>query len=191
MSRIFIGVDAQVDFIDGALANKDAQNTVVMLNRAANDAREKDFDINWTLDTHGNPAEYGETLEGRLLPVPHCERDTPGWQLHEAIEAEADDPVFEKPTFGSIEMLNSMIMDNEVEPIELIVIGGYCTDICVVSNALLLRAGLPNTKIVFLKFASAGTTPYAHDAATEVMKSCQIFVAETYSEYKELLDDLD
>lgn len=137
MSRIFIGVDAQVDFIDGSLANKDAQNTVVMLNRAANDAREKDFDINWTLDTHGNPAEYGETLEGRMLPVPHCERDTPGWQLHSAIEAEADDPVFEKPTFGSIEMLNSMMMDNDVEPIEVIVIGGYCTDICVVSNALL------------------------------------------------------
>lgn len=191
MSRIFIGVDAQVDFINGALANPEAQNRVANLSCAANDARAKGFDINWTMDTHGNPAEYGETLEGRMLPVPHCEKGTPGWELHSAIEAEADDPVFEKPTFGSLEMLNSMMMDDDIEPIECIVIGGYCTDICVISNALLLRAGLPNTKIIFLKFASAGTTKEAHEAATTVMKSCQIMVAETYTEYKDLLDTLD
>lgn len=191
MSRIFIGVDAQVDFIDGVLGSAEAQNSVVMLNRAANDAREKGFDINWTLDTHPDADEYSKTLEGTMLPVPHCEKDSSGWQLHSAIEADADDAVYEKPTFGSLEMLNSMIIDNEIEPIECIVIGGYCSDICVISNALLLRAGLPNTKIIFLKFASAGSTPFAHDCATTVMKSCQISVAETYSEYKELLDSMD
>lgn len=191
MSRIFIGVDAQADFIDGVLGSPEAQNTVVMLNQAANDARSKGFDINWTLDTHGSAEEYDETLEGKMLPVPHCQKNSDGWKLHSAIEADGGDAVFEKPTFGSLEMLNSMIIDDDIEPIECIVIAGYCTDICVVSNALLLRAGLPNTKIVFLKFASAGSTPYAHDCATQVMKSCQIQVAETYTEYKELLDSLD
>lgn len=190
MSRIFIGIDGQVDFIDGALPNIEAQNNVAVFNQAQKDAREKGFDINWTFDTH-QAKSYMETLEGIKLPVLHCVKGQPGWELHPTLEAEADDPCFEKPTFGSIEMLNSMMMDDDIEPIELIVMCGYDTDICGVSNALLLRAGLPNTRIYWLAFASAGTTSENQAAALAVMKSCQIDVLENYSEYKELLNSLD
>lgn len=190
MSRIFIGIDGQVDFIDGALSNPEAQNNVATFNQAQEDARDKGFDINWTFDTH-DAKTYLTTLEGQNLPVVHCVKGTPGWNLHPTLKAEADDPAFEKPTFGSIEMLNSMMMDNDIEPIEVIVMCGYCTDICGISNALLLRAGLPNTRIVWLAFASAATSPMAQDAALTVMKSCQIEVLDNYSEYKALLDSLN
>lgn len=189
MSRIFIGIDGQVDFIDGALPNPEAQNNVAVLNQAQKDARDKDFDINWTFDTHDD--DYPTTLEGQKLSIVHCKFGTPGWELHPTIEAEADDQAFCKPTFGSIEMLNTMMMDNDIEPIELIVMGGYDTDICGVSNALLLRAGLPNTRIYWLAFASAATTPENQAAALAVMRACQIDVLEKYSDYKALLDSLD
>lgn len=191
MSRIYIGIDAQKDFVDGALPNTAAQNNVVVLNQTQKDARDKGFDINWTFDTHLSKPAYMASLEGKKLPIPHCIKGTPGWDLHPAIEAEADDPSFEKPTFGSIEMLNSMMMDDDIEPIELIVMAGYDTDICGISNALLLRAGLPNTRIYWLAFASAASSEDNQVAALNVMRACQIDVIETYSEYKELLDSLD
>lgn len=189
MSKIFIGIDGQKDFVDGALPNTEAQNNIVLMNQAQNDARKHDFDINWTLDTHG--ADYMDTLEGKMLPIPHCIKGTPGWELHEALEAEADDPVFEKPTFGSVEMLNSMILDNDCEPIEVIVMCGYDTDICGISNALLLRAGLPDVPIYWLAFASAASSPDNQIAALNVMRACQIQVIETYAEYKALLKQFD
>lgn len=188
MSKIFIGIDGQVDFITGALPNTDAQNNVVLFNQAQKKARDNGFDINWTLDTHGK--DYNDSLEGKMLPIPHCIKGTPGWDLHSALEAEADDPVFEKPTFGSIEMLNTMIMDNDIEPIEVIVMCGYCTDICGISNALLLRAGLPNTRIVWLAFASAASSPDNQIAALNVMRACQVEVIETYAEYEKFLKSL-
>lgn len=189
MSRIFIGIDAQVDFITGALPNTEAQSNVVLLNQAQKDARNKDFDINWTFDTHDEG--YAKTLEGQKLPIPHCIKGTPGWELHGAIEAEADDQTYEKPTFGSLDLLNSMIMEDECEPIELIVMGGYDTDICGISNALLLRAGLPNTRIVWLAFASAASSPDNQIAALNVMLANQIEVIDTYADYQKLLETLD
>lgn len=189
MSRIFIGIDPQVDFINGNLPNTEAQSNVVLLNQAQKDARYKDFDINWTMDTHGD--DYADTLEGKKLPIAHCIKGTPGWELHGAIEAEADDHVFEKPTFGSLDLLNHMILENECEPIEVIVMGGYDTDICGVSNALLLRAGLPNTRIVWLSFASAASSPDNQIAALNVMLACQIEVIDTYADYQKLLETLD
>lgn len=187
MSRIFIAIDCQKDFIDGALPNREAQSNVVLANQAQNDARRKGFDINWTLDTHG--ADYPDTLEGAKLPIPHCIKNSPGWQFHDAVEPEADDPVFEKPTFGSVEMLNSMILDNDCEPIEAIIMCGYDTDICGISNALMLRAGLPNTPIYWLAFASAGSTSDNQIAALNVMLACQIEVIDTYAQYKALLEN--
>lgn len=189
MSKIFIGIDAQRDFIDGALPNTEAQNNVVLLNQASIDARNNEFDVIWTQDTHG--VDYLKTLEGEKLPVPHCVIGTPGWDLHPAIEAEASDNTYDKPTFGSLDLLNDLMLDNDAEPIEVIVMAGYCTNICGVSNALLLRAGLPNTHIYWLAFASAATSYEDQVAALRVMRSCQIDVIETYSEYKELLKKLD
>lgn len=191
MSRIFIGIDGQVDFINGALANTEAQSNVVLLNQASKDCRDKDFDVKWTQDTHGNAAEYSGTLEGKMLPIHHCEKGTPGWELHPTLEAEYEDTVYEKPTFGSLDMLNDMILDNEAEPIEVIVMGGYCTDICGISNALLLRAGLPNTRIVWLAFASAASSPDNQIAALNVMRACQVEVIENYAQFKELLGALN
>lgn len=190
MSKIFIGIDAQVDFIDGALPNPEAQNNVIILNQAMRFARDKGMDIMWTLDTHGTPEAYAKTLEGKKLPVPHCHKGTPGWNFHHNIEADGDDPCFEKNTFGSVEMLNSFMLDNDIEPIEAIFLGGYDTDICVVSNALLLRAGLPDVPIYCLAFASAGTTPEAHQAALTVMKSCQIDIIDSYPEYEQIVNGL-
>lgn len=94
MSRIFIGIDGQVDFIDGALPNSEAQNNVAVFNQAQKDARAKGFDINWTFDTH-KAKSYCGTLEGIKLPVLHCVKGQPGWNLHPTLEAEADDPCFE------------------------------------------------------------------------------------------------
>lgn len=186
MSKIFIGIDAQVDFIDGALPNTAAQTNVVLLNQAQKDARDHDFDVMWTLDTHDNT--YMDTLEGKKLPIPHCIYGTPGYELHPTIEAEACDATYVKHTFGSLDLLNDMMLDNDAEPIDVIVAGGYCTDICGVSNMLLLRAGLPNTRIVWLAFASAASSDDNQIAALNVMRACQIDVIETYSEYKELLE---
>lgn len=188
MSKIFIGIDCQTDFIDGALANTEAMNNVVYVNQAQKDCRSAGFDINWTFDTHDE--NYSKTLESKMVP-PHTMRNTAGWGLHPSIEAEANDASFQKPTFGSLEMLNSMMLDDEIEKIDIIVMCGYDTDICGVSNALLLRAGLPNTRIVWLSFASAASSPNNQIAALNVMLANQIEVIDTYDEFKKLLASLD
>lgn len=188
MSKIYIGVDCQVDFIDGALANTEAANNVVYVNQTQKDCRDAGFDINWTFDTHSE--DYPNTLESKMVPI-HTQLNTYGWMLHPSIEAEADDGSFLKSTFGSLEMLNSMMLDDEIEKIDIIVMCGYDTDICGVSNALLLRAGLPNTRIVWLSFASAASSPNNQIAALNVMLANQIEVIDTYDEFKKLLASLD
>lgn len=185
MSKIFIGIDGQVDFINGTLSNGEAQNNVVLMGYAAKRARDNGFDVMWTMDTHGE--DYLDTLEGKMLPIKHCIKGSKGWELHRSLEADADDAVFEKPTFGSLDMLNSMIVDNEIEPIDLIIMCGYCTDICGISNALLLRAGLPNTRIVWLAFASAASAPGHQEAALTTMRACQIEVIENVEDFEALV----
>ena len=170
---ILIAVDLQKDFIDGALGTREAEAIVPTAAARIRELREAGAEIYATLDTHEK--DYMQTREGRKLPVPHCIRGTEGWQLNPAIrEALGDCVTVEKPTFGSVrlqEMLRDRIGAEEDVTIELL---GLCTDICVVSNALLLKAAFPEAEIRVNSACCAGVTPEKHRAALETMASCQI-----------------
>ena len=171
--KILIAVDLQNDFIDGALGTKEAETIVPAAAARIREWREAGAEIFATLDTH--EANYMETREGKKLPVPHCIRGTEGWQLNPVIrEALGDCTIVEKPTFGSVrlpELVREKIGSGEGATIELI---GLCTDICVVSNALLLKAAFPEAEIQVRSNCCAGVTPEKHRAALETMASCQI-----------------
>ena len=171
MKRFLVVVDMQKDFVDGALGTAEA---VAIVPAVAEKIRGFDGEIFATLDTHA--ADYMQTNEGRHLPVPHCIRGTDGWQLDKAVAAALDErgytPV-EKITFGSVDLprLLAERAAGEEFTVELI---GLCTDICVVSNALLLKAHFPEADIAVDAACCAGVTPQAHAAALATMQSCQI-----------------
>lgn len=172
MRNILVVVDMQKDFIDGALGTKEAQAIVEPVI-----AKMKSYDksdIYVTRDTHG--ADYLNTAEGRKLPVVHCVKGTEGWQLHPDIEALADaSHIMDKPTFGSVALMELLRRENEKEPLA-IELAGLCTDICVVSNALLLKAAMPEAEIRVDAGCCAGVTPESHQAALATMEMCQITV---------------
>ena len=171
MKKFLIIVDMQKDFVDGALGTKEA---CAIVPAAAEKIKGFDGEIFVTFDTHFE--NYMETAEGKKLPVPHCIKGTDGWKLDKdiaaALEAKRYTPV-EKYTFGSVklpEMIKQAAGDDDLT-VELI---GLCTDICVISNALLLKANFPEAAIAVDEKCCAGVTPEKHDAAIETMKSCQI-----------------
>lgn len=173
MEKILIVVDMQKDFVDGALGTKEAE---AIVDRAAEKIKNFDGRIFATLDTH--QSDYLETAEGRKLPVAHCMKGTEGWELNETIAgalAGKNYKTIEKITFGSTDLAEEIgkILEEEEAQIELI---GLCTDICVVSNALLLKAYFPETAISVDAGCCAGVTPKTHEAALETMKMCQIDV---------------
>ena len=168
MQDILIVVDMQNDFIDGALGTKEAEMIVpaVVEKIAAFDG-----DVVYTRDTHGE--RYLETAEGKKLPVIHCVKDTPGWQIHPEVYAAGAGKtaaVIDKPTFGSAE-LGAFAIAGNYDAIELV---GLCTDICVISNALYLKAHLWETPIAVWKDCCAGVTPDSHANALNAMTMCQI-----------------
>ncbi len=174
MDRILIIVDMQKDFVDGALGTKEA---VEAARRAASKISGFQGRIIATLDTHGQ--DYLDTAEGKKLPVPHCIKGTAGWELHETVrQALSGKPyqAIEKETFGSVRLAQELSKAWQDEPFEAELIG-LCTDICVVSNALLLKAYLPQMRITVDAACCAGVTPKTHEAALETMKMCQIEVA--------------
>jgi len=172
MKNILIVVDMQNDFVDGSLGSDEA---VSILNNAVEKIANFDGKIFATLDTHDE--NYLNTLEGQNLPVEHCIKGTYGWKLNKQIFnalSNKDYILVEKPTFGSMDLINhiSNILDIETDiSIELI---GLCTDICVISNALLLKANFYETPIYVDASACAGTTHKSHQDALNSMKSCQI-----------------
>lgn len=173
MKKVLVVVDMQNDFVDGALGTKEA---VGIVENVVNKIKNFDGKILATLDTHGN--NYMETSEGKKLPVPHCIRMTNGWLLNEKVMmalSDKDYKTIEKKTFGSTKLVNEIrrIKGNEDVEIEFV---GLCTDICVVSNALLLKAYFPEVKMIVDASCCAGVTPEAHNAALATMKSCQIDV---------------
>ena len=171
--KILVAVDLQNDFIDGALGTKEAQAIVPFAARRIREMREAGAEVFATLDTHED--DYMQTQEGWKLPVPHCIRGTDGWQLNTLIrEALGDYIPVEKPSFGSTrlpELIRERTGRGDNMTIELL---GLCTDICVVSNALYLKAALPETPISCDASCCAGVTPAKHEAALETMRSCQI-----------------
>ena len=172
--NILIVVDMQHDFVDGSLGTPEAQAIVSKV-----DYRIKSGyfdDVYYTFDTHYN--NYDETLEGQKLPVKHCQFSSLGWSLATKNLPFDDNHAIKKETFGFLkwdEVLPIGYFDEEPD-IKSITIVGLCTDICVISNALILRAMFPNTPIICDASCCAGTTPEAHKAALTVMKSCQIDV---------------
>lgn len=166
MSKVLIVIDMQNDFVTGALGSTMAQEIVPKVVERVNKAVTDGDYLIFTKDTHFD--DYMETLEGEKLPIPHCIKDSEGWEIIPQLKENVTN-VIEKYTFGSIFSLPGAVAS--VEEIELI---GVCTDICVVSNALVLRAYYPNKKITINSKCCAGTSIEAHESALSVMKSCQI-----------------
>lgn len=174
--KILIVVDMQNDFIDGALGTAEAQAIVPAVAERIRRCREEGWSLIATLDTHGE--NYMDTPEGKKLPVPHCIKGTHGWQLNAEIAAALGDDgmLVEKPTFGSTQLpwlLADLTQDAAHVRIELL---GLCTDICVVSNALLLKAHFTEADIAVRRSCCAGVTPATHEAALATMGCCQIDV---------------
>lgn len=173
MKKFLIVVDMQRDFVNGALGTPEAEAIVPAV--AAKIAG-FEGDIFVTLDTHDE--NYMETSEGKRLPVPHCIKGTDGWQLdgriYKALEGKRVISV-EKPTFGSVRL--PRLIEEEAAGDELsIELCGLCTDICVVSNALLLKAHFPEAPITVDASCCAGVTPASHTAALDTMRSCQVTI---------------
>ena len=173
MKHFLIVVDMQKDFVDGSLGSQEAREIVP---RVADKILNFDGQIFATLDTHSQ--NYLQTAEGRSLPVPHCIKGTPGWMLDDEIAAALEQKnvtKVEKLTFGSVLLPRLLYQAANGEPftVELV---GLCTDICVVSNALMLKANFPEMEISVDSACCAGVTPESHAAALTTMRSCQIRV---------------
>jgi len=170
--KVLIVVDMQNDFISGSLGTKEAERIVP---NVVHKIRNFDGRVICTRDTHQE--EYLLSQEGTKLPVPHCVRGTRGWELQPEIAKLAGDYIIDKPTFGSAKLGEILKEQHEnKEPIESIELVGLCTDICVISNALLLKAFLPEVPIFVDASCCAGVTPESHKQALEAMKMCQITI---------------
>lgn len=172
MKNVLIVVDMQKDFVDGALGTSEA---IGIVENVVAKIQEFDGDLIATYDTHGE--NYMDTQEGKKLPIPHCIKGTDGWKLNKKVQEALDKKSYVevyKPTFGSVDLVEIIRKyDEENTKIQLI---GLCTDICVVSNALLLKANFPEMHISVDATCCAGVTPEKHLAALETMRSCQIEV---------------
>ena len=170
MNQAYVIIDMQNDFIDDALGTKEAQAVVPRI-EAKIVASKKDTsvstDLIFTQDTHGE--NYLDTQEGQKLPVPHCIKDTKGWNIcRQLLPYTLFATILEKPTFGSTDLIA------ETAEYDRIVLMGVCTDICVISNAMLLKAFCPEKEICVDASCCAGVTPESHARALEAMKMCQI-----------------
>lgn len=169
MQDILIVVDMQNDFIDGSLGTAEA---VAIVPKVAEKIRGFRGRVLFTRDTHH--ADYMDSLEGKNLPVVHCVEGTEGWQLREEIAALCQTQPIDKPAFGSTRLGEILRGLDALEPIASVTLVGLCTDICVISNALLVKAYLPETPVTVDAACCAGVTPASHRNALEAMKLCQI-----------------
>lgn len=168
MSKILVVVDMQNDFIDGALGTAEAQAIVPYVKQVI-----ENFDgkVYFTRDTHFE--NYMETQEGKNLPVPHCIKGTDGWQICPELDALRKTEAIDKLTFGSKELVAVLAAEEKLESVTFV---GLCTDICVISNAMVVKAFYPELPLAVDAKACAGVTPESHKRALEAMKVCQIKV---------------
>lgn len=166
MSKLLLVIDMQNDFIDGALGTKEAVAIVPYVKEVI-----ENFDgkVLFTRDTHFE--NYMDTQEGHNLPVPHCIKGTEGWEICPELKVLCTEEPIDKITFGSKELPDIVKEMSDLESITLI---GLCTDICVISNAMILKAFYPETPIIIDAKACAGVTPESHQTALNAMKMCQI-----------------
>lgn len=172
MSKMLIVIDMQNDFVDGALGTPEARAIVPKVVDKINNFKGQ---VLYTRDTHTE--DYLETQEGRKLPVPHCIYETEGWELIDELQELSKKPgslIFDKPTFGSMALVGCLKGINQVAAIDELELVGLCTDICVISNALLLKAALPEIRISVDAACCAGVTPESHENALKAMEMCQI-----------------
>lgn len=169
--KILIVVDMQNDFVSMALGTPEAQAIVSNVVEKIDAHRAEKSVVIFTKDTHNG--DYMESLEGQKLPVPHCIACTEGWAIIPEIDTKNDEVILKK-TFGYDDWMG--VIDSLIDDTDEIEICGLCTDICVISNALIIRALYPNMPITVDAKCCAGVTPEKHKAALEVMKSCQIDV---------------
>ncbi len=166
--KLLIVIDMQNDFIDGALGTKEAVKIVANVAEKIREYRESGESVVFTRDTHQK--NYLQTQEGKNLPVVHCVEGSDGWQISEKLEVSGS-KIFNKPSFGSMELVEYVSSLKNLEKVELV---GLCTDICVISNALLLKAKLPEVPLCVDSACCAGVTPESHKNALNAMKMCQI-----------------
>ena len=169
MQKVLVVVDMQNDFIDGALGTKEA---VAIVPGVKEKIENFDGVVLFTRDTH--ETYYLDTQEGKKLPVLHCIRDTEGWQIRSELDALRKTEPIDKETFGSTTLAGELQMLDEDQGIESITFVGLCTDICVISNALLIKASLPEVPIIVDAKCCAGVTPESHENALKAMEVCQI-----------------
>lgn len=172
MNRLLIVVDYQNDFVDGALGFPGAERLAGPIARRIAEYRASGDDVIFTFDTHGS--DYLDTQEGRKLPVPHCLRDTAGWELYGAVAEAArdEDEFFCKPTFPSLE-LGQYLEECEYAQVELC---GLVSHMCVLSNAVIAKAALPEAEIVVDADLTASGDPVLHEKALDVLEGLQVTV---------------
>lgn len=172
--NVLIVVDMQVDFVDGALGTKEA---VEIVPNVVEKIKSYEGEVIYTMDTH--TADYLTTQEGKNLPVEHCIRLTKGWELVPEIkklQVEAESKIFEKDTFGSIGLVEYMKELNGREGLDRVDMVGLCTDICVISNAMLVKTAVPEVPIYVWEACTAGVTEESKENALNAMRVCQIGV---------------
>ena len=165
--KLLVVVDMQNDFIGGVLGTKEAQSILPAVRARIADARKEGEEVAFTRDTHGE--EYLSTQEGKNLPVPHCIAGTAGHEIAAGL-CLAGERVFDKPAFGSIE-LAAYVKERGFAAVELV---GVCTDICVISNALLIKAFCPEAEVCVRAGCCAGVTAQSHQTALAAMRACQV-----------------
>ena len=169
MKKLLIVVDMQNDFTTGTLGSPQAQQIIPNVKAKIESYKRDGNEIIFTRDTHRN--NYLATQEGQFLPVVHCIEGTDGHLITDELDADGCE-IFDKPNFGSLE-LAKQVAGGGYDEIEIC---GLCTDICVVSNAIILKAQLPETKITVDAQCCAGVTDESHNAALLTMKMCQVNV---------------
>ncbi|HPU62518.1 MAG TPA: isochorismatase family cysteine hydrolase [Mobilitalea sp.] len=168
MKKVLIVIDMQNDFIDGALGTKEAIAIVPNVKKKIEEYKKAGHTVIFTRDTHDK--DYLQSQEGKNLPVKHCIKGTGGWAISPQLDT-SDSIIFDKGTFGSVSLMSYLSENYKDAEFEII---GLCTDICVISNALMLKAFLPEAVITVDASCCAGVTPQSHKNALEAMKMCHI-----------------
>ena len=185
--KTLIVIDMQNDFVSGVLGTKEAQAIMPNVKKKIKEYKDLGYKIVFTRDTHHK--DYLDTMEGKFLPVKHCIEGTDGWEISNELDTSIADCIIDKQNFGYVGWVNYLstftygedeeknwLCDLIEECPESIEIVGLCTDICVVSNALILKATYPEVEITVDASCCAGVTPESHNAALLTMKMCQINV---------------
>ena len=170
--KVLFVIDMQADFVTGALANSEAQKIVGSIAEKVKAYQDAGHFVFFTRDTHGE--SYLETQEGRLLPVEHCMEGTPGWEIVEGLrEFATKENTLDKPAFGSLELPKWVFKktDGDFDEMEFC---GVCTDICVISNAMVMKAAFPEITLPVDSSCCAGVTPESHQTALDAMAACQM-----------------